>query len=93
MTHGCAVQVGTGRVVYRVVPGGWYTGYYPAGLHWYCQGPTTDQIRVHASTQALQALWALRTPGLLARALQASKGRDSGLNILKLVINPECHHI
>ena len=81
----------------RWVPGGCYTGYpawyYPAGLHWYCQGPTKPDTAVLRPPRALQApAEPSAHPGLLALryALLDQYGRDSIIFILKLVINPEC---
>ena len=73
------------------IPGSTQLAGYP--LHWYCQDPTSSPQALSASTRALQAPWALRTPWLLALRYWPSNldiGRDSINNILKLVKTAEC---
>ena len=46
------------------IPGGCYTGYYPAMLHWYCQGPTISHSPRYLRPPGTPSpCWALRTPG------------------------------
>ena len=95
--------VGTRGGAVGGVPGKGYTGYYPARLHWYCQGPTRPQIGIAraqplpgtgiCARQALQPAApasAHLAPRTQIWPSQHQLGRDSINNILKLVNIPEC---
>ena len=93
--QGWCGRVGTGRGVLGWVPGGCYTGYYPPSLQIGIARaqpasrlvlPGPNQPQGHARRHSRPAARALRTP-----APRGQIGRDSTVNILKLVINPECH--
>ena len=71
-------RVGTGRGVlgwvYRVRGG----VYYPAVLHWYCQGPTDASLGTTASPMGTPGpSWALRTPMGSRTPYQANRARFS----------------
>ena len=81
----------TGRVLYR----GTNPATHPADALLVLPGPNLWLAHASAPAMALQGalLAPLRTPWLpaLKYALLEPYGRDSALNILKLVLNPECH--
>ena len=84
-----AGRVGTRRVVYRV-PGVGTT----QRCIWYCQGQPMASTGVICVRQALQpTLWASAhlAPRTHHTRLLGPNRRDSIINILKLVDNPECH--
>ena len=87
--------VGTGWVPGRGIPGGYYTGYYPADA--YIGIARAQPVAQHAFLRPDQALQAPAGPSahLALPALNIAPGsqigRDSTSNILKLVIIRECH--
>ena len=83
---------------------GWYTGYWVGGLYRVLHPPTHPLVlpgpnhcsrprylRPPGTPGARLAPSAHLAPRTQHSPLLANKGRDSRSNILKLVINPECH--
>ena len=90
MSEGCAVRWGGTRGgVLGWVPGGCYTGYYPA-VRLVLPGPNQWYIPVYRAPQALRGPGWASPHTCSSPCLSWPYGRDSINNILKLVKTLEC---